>query len=152
MTAWIDAGLAYLHYIAIFMLFSFLVVELMMIRVPLDARSIRLLGRVDLWYFGSAIAVLVTGFLRLTLGAKGADFYLGAWPVYVKIGLFLLVGIISVTPTLAFVRWRRTLDHDAAWLVPEGERSRMRRLLMIEVHLAALIPIFAVIMSRGLGH
>jgi len=28
----------------------------------------------------------------------------------------------------------------------------VRRLIMIEVHLAALIPVFAVIMSRGLGH
>ena len=44
------------------------------------------------------------------------------------------------------------LDHDAAWQVPEDDRRRMRRLIMIEVHLAALIPIFAVIMSRGLGH
>ena len=28
---------------------------------------------------------------------------------------------------------------------------RLRHLVMIEVHLAALIPVFAVIMSRGLG-
>jgi uncharacterized membrane protein len=33
---------------------------------------------VDLWYFGSAIAALVTGLLRLGLGAKGADFYLSS--------------------------------------------------------------------------
>ena len=83
MSLWIDAGLAYLHYIAIFTLFAFLVVEVMMIRGPLDARAIRLLGRVDLWYFGAAIGVLATGFLRLSLGAKGAEFYLQSWPVYV---------------------------------------------------------------------
>ena len=151
MTLWLDAALAYLHFTAIFILFSFLVVEVMMIRGLLDARAIRLLGRVDLWYFGAAIAVLATGILRLTLGAKGPDFYLQAWPVYVKIGLFLLVGILSVTPTLAFIRWRRMLDHDAAWQVPEEERRRMRRIIMIEVHLASLIPVFAVIMARGLG-
>ena len=147
---WLDAILAYLHYTAIFILFAFLAVEAVLIRGALDARAIRLLGRIDLWYFGAAIAVLVTGFLRLVFGAKGPDFYLEAWPIYAKIGLFLLVGIISVTPTLAFIRWRRELDHNASWQVPEAERSRLRRLIMVEIHLAALIPLIAVIMSRGL--
>ncbi|HSJ96186.1 MAG TPA: DUF2214 family protein, partial [Myxococcota bacterium] len=68
------------------------------------------------------------------------------------IGLFLLVGIVSVYPTLAYVRWRRALDHDRAWTVPAAEQARMRKLVMLEVHLAALIPVFAVVMSRGLGH
>lgn len=148
---WIDALLAYLHFTAIFILFAFLTVEAVLMRGTLDAAAIRLLGRIDLWYFGAAIAVLVTGLLRLVFGAKGADFYLGAWPIYVKIALFVAVGILSVAPTLAFIRWRRHLDHDPAWQVPPAERQRMRRLVMIEVHLAALIPVFAVIMARGLG-
>ena len=147
----LDAILAYLHFTAIFVLFAFLTVLLILVRGPLDERSIRLLGRTDLWYFGAAIAVLATGFLRLGLGAKGADYYFNAWPIYVKIGLFLAVGLISVYPTLAFIRWRRALDHDRSWRLPEDEQKKIRRLVMIEIHLAALIPIFAVIMARGLG-
>lgn len=150
MTLWIDALLAYLHFTAIFILFAFLSVEVVLIRGTLDAVAIRLIGRTDLWYFGSAIAVLATGFLRLVFGVKGPDFYLQSWPIYVKIGLFIVIAVISVIPTLTFIRWRRFLDHDPAWQVPPKERSRMRRLIMIEVHLAALIPVFAVIMSRGL--
>jgi putative membrane protein len=151
MILWIDALLAYLHFTAIFLLFAFLTVEVMMMRGALDAAAIRLLGRVDLWYFGSAIGALVTGLLRLVFGAKGPDFYLSAWPIYAKIGLFLAVALVSIQPTLTFVRWRRTLDHDAAWTVSDEERKRVRRLIMIEVHLAALIPFVAVIMARGLG-
>jgi putative membrane protein len=151
MTMWLDAILAYLHFSAIFILFAFLTVEIVLIRGVLDANAIRLLGRVDLWYFGAAAAVLVTGFLRLVFGAKGPDFYLGAWPIYVKLALFLAIGVLSVSPTLAFIRWRRALDHDAQWKVPDEERRTMRRLVMIEIHLAAIIPIIAVIMSRGLA-
>ena len=147
----LDAALAYFHFLSIFVLFGFLTTEAVIIRCPLDADAIRLLGRVDLWYFGSAAAVLASGFLRLGLGAKGAEFYLSSWPIYVKIGLFLLVGLLSIYPTLAFVRWRRALDHDAAWKVPEAEHRRYRKVVMAEVHIAALIPIFAVIMARGLG-
>ena len=149
---WLDALLAYLHFIAIFILFGFLTAETVIIRRPLDAATIRLLGRLDLWYFGAAAVVLLTGFLRLGFGAKGAEFYLTSWPIYVKLGLFLLIAVISVYPTLAFVRWRRALDHDPAWTVPPAEHARYRKLVMAEVHLAALIPAFAVIMSRGLGH
>ena len=147
----LDAVLAYLHFIAIFMLFAFMTAEAMLLRQPLDAPRIRLLGRIDLWYFGSAMAALLTGFLRLGLGAKGADFYLSSWPIYVKIALFVAVGVISVSPTLAFVRWRRALDHDAAWLPAAQEQKRFRRLVMLQLHLAALIPAVAVVMSRGLG-
>ena len=148
----LDAVLAYLHFIAIFLLFSFLTTQLILMRSPLDARTIRLLGRVDIGYAISAAVVLLTGMLRLGFGAKGADFHLGAWPVYVKVGLFLTVGLISIKPTLEFIKWRRALDHDPAWQLPAAAQAAMRKIVMIEVHLAALIPVFAVMMARGLGH
>src|SRR6187455_3125493 len=114
MTLWLDALLAYLHFTAIFLLFAFLTVEVMLIRGSLDATAIRLLGRVDAWYFGSAIAALVTGFLRLAAGAKGPDFYLSGWPIYVKLALFVAVGIVSLQPTRTFIRWRKAAD-DPSW-------------------------------------
>lgn len=148
---WLDAILAYLHFSAILVLFAFLVAEIVLFRGPLDPWAIRLLGRLDLWYFGSALAVLATGIARMAFGAKGADFYLSSWPIYVKLGLFVAIGLISVAPTLRFIQWRRAVDHDPSWRVPDNERAKVRRILMIEVHLAALIPLVAVIMARGLG-
>ncbi len=148
---WLDAILAYLHFTSIFVFFAFLTVETMMMRGTLDEKAVRLLGRVDIWYFGSGVAVLVSGFSRLVWGAKGPDFYLASWPIYVKVALFLAVGILSVGPTLRLIHWRRMFERDASWSVPEEERKRVRRAIMIEVHLAALIPLFAVIMARGLG-
>jgi len=147
----LDAVLAYLHFTAIFILFAFLTVQAVMLRLPLDARAIRLIGRTDLWYFGAAIAALLTGMLRMGLGAKGAEFYLNAWPLYAKLALFVAVGLISIKPTMAFTRWRRQLDGNPQWQLPGEEQARARKLVMLEVHLAALIPVFAVIMSRGLG-
>lgn len=148
---WLDAALAYLHFIAIFTLFAFMSVQLVLVKGALDARAVRTLGRMDLWYFGSAIVVLTTGFLRATLGAKGPDFYFDAWPIYAKIALFIVVALISVKPTLTFIAWRRAFERDPAWHVPAAEQALARKLLLLEIHLAALIPVFAVIMSRGLG-
>ena len=147
----LDAILAYLHYTAIFLLFAFMTVEVILMRGTLDLERVLMLGRYDLWYFGAAGAALFTGFLRLGLGAKGAPFYTDHWPLYVKIGLFVVVGLLSVKPTLAFIRWKRMMEKDPAWRVPEDERRSVRRTLVAEVHLAALIPVFAVMMARGLG-
>lgn len=148
----LDAGLAYLHFTAIFLLFAFLTTQVILMRAPLDARTIRLLGRVDIGYGLSAGLTLLTGMMRLGFGAKGADFHFNNWPVYAKLGLFLAVGLISVKPTLEFIKWRRALDHDPAWQLPAAQQGAMRRIVMIEVHLAALIPVFAVMMARGLGY
>jgi putative membrane protein len=147
----LDAILAYLHFTSIFLVFSFLTVEVVLMRTALDERMVRLLGRMDLWYFGSAMAALATGFLRLVLGAKGAEFYLGGWTFYAKLLLFLAVAGISVKPTMTYIAWRRAFEADPAWRVPDEARKAMRRWLMIEAHLAALIPVFAVMMSRGLA-
>ncbi|HET9578144.1 MAG TPA: DUF2214 family protein [Usitatibacter sp.] len=149
---WLDAVFAYLHFTAVFVLFAFLSIELVLLKGELAPAAIRMLGRMDIWYFGSTIVVLATGFARLVLGAKGPQFYLQSWPIYVKVALFLLVVVMSVKPTLGFIRWRRELDHDSAWRVPASEQRSLRRRVLLEVHIAALIPAFAVIMARGLGH
>lgn len=148
---WLDAVLAYLHFISIFLLFAFLSTQLFIVKQPLDERLVRLLGRVDIWYAVSAGLVLVTGFVRAGAGAKGGDFYFNAWPIYAKVALFLAVGLISIKPTLTFIRWRRAYERDKGWTVPAEEQARTRKLVSMEVHLAALIPVFAVIMARGLG-
>lgn len=147
----LDAILAYLHFAAIFTLFGYMVAEAVMLRGTLDAERIRRLGRIDVIYFGAAIAVLATGLLRAIFGVKGADYYFSWWPIYAKLGTFVLIGIISVVPTLSYIRWRRMLERDPAWKVPPEEQKKMRRFVMTQLHLAALIPAFAVIMARGIG-
>ena len=147
----LDAFLAYLHFISIFVLFAYLAVELVTIKGELDAAAIRRLARADLIYFGAAMSVLATGMLRLAFGAKGPDYYLSWWPIYAKIATFLLIGVISVVPTLTFIRWKKAVAQDPAFAVPAAEQRRMRRFIMVELHLAGLIPVFAVIMARGLG-
>ncbi|QJR16180.1 DUF2214 family protein [Usitatibacter palustris] len=148
---WLDALLAYLHFIAIFILFAFLSCQLIMLRSPLDATAIRRLAIVDMVYGASAGLVFITGLLRLFYGAKGSDFYLHAWPIYVKVGLFLAAGLLSIKPTLTFLRWRRAVNSNPTWELTEADRVSMRRVVLIELHLLAMVPVFAVVMARGLG-
>ncbi len=148
----VDALLAYFHYSAIFVLFAFLTVEAMLLRNPLDANAVRLLARVDLWYFGAAIMVVASGVLRLYWGAKGVAFYSANPMFHAKVALVIVIGILSFPPTLQYLRWSRQLKAVAHFEPPELERRRVRRLVMIELHVAALLPLFGVLMARGIGY
>jgi putative membrane protein len=148
---WLDAFLAYLHFTAVFVLFSFLAVEVYLVRLRLDATTVRQLARVDAWYAGSALVVLATGLARVFWGAKGSPYYLGDWVFYAKVAMFLAVGLVSIRPTLVFLRWKRSFEANPSWAVPDAERNAMRGWLMIEIHLVSIIPVFAVVMARGLG-
>lgn len=146
-----DALLSYFHFIAIFALFAFLTAEAMVLRNPLDARTIQLIARIDLWYFGAGVLAVVSGLMRLFWGAKGIEFY-STNPVFqVKAALVIAVGILSFPPTLQYLRWKKKLSDHETFVPPERQRKRTRRLVMIELHIAALIPLFAVLMSRGIG-
>ena len=146
-----DALLAYLYYTAIILMFSFLAVDAVLLRQAIDAATIRLLARIDMFYGLSAILVLATGLARLFWGAKGASFYSGNPVFHAKLGLFVLVGLLSIAPTIKFIRWSRTLKQQPDFTVVDGERRNTRRLVMVEIHLAALLPLLAVFMARGFG-
>jgi putative membrane protein len=146
-----DALLAYFHYSAIFVLFAFLTVEAMLLRNPLDANTVRLIARVDLWFFAAAILVVVSGLMRLYWGTKGFGFYSANPAFHVKVALVMAIGILSFPPTMQYLRWARALKADVQFVPPEPERRRARRLVMIELHIASLVPLLAVFMARGIG-
>ena len=150
MTLWLDAILAYLHFVAIFTLVWFLAKEWTLLRAPVDALDFKRIANADLGFGLAAVAVLVTGALRVFYGAKGTAFYLHNPVFHVKVALFVLVGLVSIAPTLAFLRWRRAWTADAAFRITPHECARVRRFILIELHLIALIPIAAVMMARGL--
>jgi putative membrane protein len=147
----IDALLAYFHYSAIFLLFAFLTVEAMLLRNPLEANAVRLLARVDRWYFAAAILVLVSGVMRLFWGAKGVGFYSANPLFHVKVALFVAIAILAFPPARQYFRWARQLNAVAQFEPPDSERRQVRRLVMIELHLASLVPLLAVLMARGIG-
>jgi len=147
---WTDAVLAYFHFAAIFALLWFLAKEWTLLRAGAANVDIERIATSDAWFGAMAGLVLVTGALRAAFGAKGWAFYAHNPAFHVKVTLFVIVGLISIAPTRQFLRWRKARRADAAFRVSDAEWTRARRFLMIELHLIALIPLFAVIMSRGL--
>lgn len=146
-----DAGLAWLHFVFAFILIGALVAELFILRLPIDGRVARLLLRVDLFYGLSAVLLILAGVSRVIWGAKGWDYYEAQPFFWAKMAVFAVIGLISIAPTMTYLRWNKAARADAAFAAPEAQVKSMRRLVMIETHLLALLLLFASLMARGIG-
>ncbi|APW40123.1 hypothetical protein RD110_25360 [Rhodoferax koreense] len=147
----LEALLAYAHFLAILTMVVFLASEAALCRKEwLNAAVVERLARLDAIYGIAAVLVLATGLARTWWGIKGSAWYWTQPLLHLKLGLFLVIGLLSIAPTLRFLRWRKRLRASGA--LPDATEIRStRRLVMIEAHLLAVIPLAAVFLARGFG-
>jgi putative membrane protein len=143
-----DLTLASLHHLLFFAVIAMLATQSALLRAPLDGPAIQRLAGVDLGYGLSAMALIAVGVARVVYGLKGYDFYLHNPWFHAKIGTFVLVGLLSIRPTVVYLRWRRIL-RDNPGFVPEPALVRqLSRLVRIELVLLGPILVFAAMMAR----
>ncbi|MFH6599063.1 DUF2214 family protein [Ectopseudomonas khazarica] len=145
------ALVAYLHYLSIFALFALLSIEHVLFKAPLDLSRARSLMITDIAYGICAGVVLATGVARVLWFAKGTDYYLGNSLFHAKVGLFILVGLLSILPTYVFFNWRNAVQ---AGQVPEPSPRQLRLVtwtIRLELLLLLVIPLLAALMARGYG-
>ena len=146
-----DAILQYLHISAILALVVFITSEAAICRPEwMNADIVNRLVTVDRIYGIAAMAVLVTGFIRIYWGTKGAAWYWGNWLLHLKLTAFVVVALISIVPTLRFLRWRKAVRADGT-LPSADEVRRTRKLVMLQAHIIPFIPLAAVFLARGFG-
>jgi putative membrane protein len=113
---------AYLHFLGIMTLMATLLAEHVILQPDMTRLHVQRLAMIDLLYGIAAGIVLLTGLLRFASFGKGIHFYLGNPVFYMKVGMFLLVALISLYPTMQFLSWRKMLKQDQLprWI---GRRS-----------------------------
>ncbi len=146
-----DAILQFLHISAILALVVFITSEAALCRPEwMRPEIVERLVTVDRIYGIAALAVLATGFVRISFGTKGAGWYWGNWLLHVKLAAFVVVALISIAPTLRFMRWRKALRANGT--LPAAEEVRKaRKLVMLQAHIIPFIPLAAVFLARGFG-
>ena len=139
--------LRYLHFLSILTIAATVLGEYLLLKSVMTRREIGRLAKIDAVYGLAAITLLGAG-LTLWLGGIGRPsfFYTKNWIFHLKIGLFALVGILSIYPTIYFLKQRKG-DPDEAVTLP----SRIPVLLRLELLLLLVIPFLATLMSRGMG-
>ncbi len=70
---------------------------------------------------------------------------------YIKLALFVALGLMSIPPTLQYLRWLRSLGSGAVNVAADYQVVRVRRYVAVELVLFAFIPLMATFMARGIG-
>jgi putative membrane protein len=147
----VDLILTILHHLLVFSLVGALAAEIAAVRPNMNAEQIRHLGILDTAYGAIAGLIVVVGFARVFFGAKGPDYFIANPIFWAKVGCFVLIGIVSVPPTVRILGWRRSARTDPRFAAPAAEVAAVRRFMLGEAALLPFILVFAAMMVRGYG-
>jgi putative membrane protein len=146
-----SALFAFLHHAAAFLLVAVVTVELVLLRGEITLASARTLLRMDSVYGLCALVLLIVGFIRVIYTEKGAHYYFHSGTFVAKLALFVIVGLLSIIPTVQFLGWRKAVKAGEAPALDEAARRRMRMIIHTELTLLFLIMLCAALMARGIG-
>jgi putative membrane protein len=140
---------AFLHHLCAFALVSTVAIEFALIRGELTLSSARRLQVTDLVLGIAAGGLLVIGLLRVFFFEKGADYYFHSQAFMAKLSLFIVIGLLSIVPTMEFLSWRGALK---AGQVPAISAKKLRLVTAVihgELFAIVIILLCAAIMARG---
>jgi putative membrane protein len=148
----LDLILEFVHHLAVFSLVGVFFAEFFLLTQG-DLRGARLatVGQLDAAYGGLAGLIVIVGVARVIWGDAGWQFYVMNWAFWVKMALFLAVGLLSIQPTRVIIGWRKAASTDTGYTVPQSEIGGVRGYFLASFAALALIPIFAAVMARGIG-
>ena len=140
---------AFLHHFCAFTLVAALAIEFTLIKQELTLASARRLQVTDLVLGIAAGALVVIGLSRVFFFEKGADYYFHSHAFLTKLALFVVVGLLSIIPTMEFLSWRGAVR---AGQVPAIDAKKMKRVTAVihgELFAIVIILLCAAIMARG---
>lgn len=138
--------LRYIHFIALFFWIGALTSEHLLLKPQMSRAAIIRLARIDAVYGISAVLVVAAG-LTLWFGVgKPAEFYSGNWIFHVKVGLAVIVGLLSIYPTVFFTKNRKGQESEMIDIP-----SNIKLLVRIQLAIMLIIPLLATLMAKGIG-
>lgn len=143
----IEILLRYIHFLSILLITATLAAEYVLVKDKLTRKEISRLSFIDLIYGLASISVFAAG-LTLWLGAFGkpADWYSKNWIFHLKLTVLVIIGLLSIYPTIFFLKNRKG-NPDEQVAIP----SSIKKIIMFELFLLAIIPVLAGLMARGIG-
>jgi putative membrane protein len=120
------------------------------LRSQLQADELRGVFRSDALWGAAAALWLGTGVWRLLAGLeKPTSYYLQNHMFLTKMGFFLLILVLEISPMVTLMRWRRIMA--AGQSLDTGAARRMANISFIQAALIILMVFTATAMARGIG-
>jgi putative membrane protein len=144
--------IAFLHHLMAFTLVAALAIEAVLLKEELTLSTARRVQIADMTYGASAGVLIAIGALRVFVYEKGASYYLHSTPFLIKIGTFLLVGLLSIVPTVEFLSWSKQIKLGKLPAVNPARRDKLRMLIYTELVGVMIILLNAALMAKGAGY
>jgi putative membrane protein len=145
-----DALLLFVHLVCIITLASLMVGEFVLFRASLPGDLVRRMQRIDNLYGIFAGLVVITGLSLLFFSSKGVVFFTHNPVFWVKMALFATVALLSIAPTIAYVRWNKRKQPDGSIVLDHAEYRRIRGFLLAQICVFVFIPLCATLMAGGI--
>jgi putative membrane protein len=140
---------AFLHHVCAFTLVSAIAIEFMLIRSELTLASARRLQITDMVLGIAAGLLLIIGLSRVFFFEKGSEYYFHSHAFTTKFSIFIVIGLLSIIPTVEFLSWNKSLR---AGQVPAVSAKKLRLITAVihgELLSIVIIVLCAAIMARG---
>ncbi len=144
--------ITYFHFIGIFILISTLILEYVLFEKSLSNNTAKLISQADVWYGISAVIIVISGLLKLFYFGKGSTYYINNSIFWGKMALFSIIGLLSIMPTIRFIKWRKKIKQGEGIQLNELEFKRTKRIILLEIIFFLFIPFLATLMARGFGY
>lgn len=137
----------YVHFIAVFAIVGAIFSQQFLISKSMSRLEIKRIAKIDAIYGLGALLVLVAGLTLWFWVGKPASIYTRNWLFHSKLTLFIILGILSIYPTIFFLKNRKGQDLDTNIEVPRS----VILLLRLELIILLIIPALASFASLGFG-
>ncbi len=145
------AVFAWLHLIAVGLAVGLLLSEYWLcLRIP-DRLQVRLLGTADLGYFLALTGSVATGLARVLFFGQDTAYYIANRLFWLKIVIFIAIGLIALIPTRQYIRWNREARTAPAFAPLTRELERVRGSLVLQLGLMLLLPLLSILVAGGHG-
>lgn len=149
---WTTYFITYLHYLSFILVGAALFTELLLVKSQITKSVLSKIVKADAVYGIFSIVLVTTGLIRVFYFGKGSDYYFSNWIFNLKFSLFILVGLLSILPTIQFLKLNKKLKLEAnETQIDLPNYSKIRISVILEFFILLLIPFLAILMANGVG-
>lgn len=135
----------YIHFIGIMSLAATLVAEHLIISSQMSMKQFKKVVFIDLIFGISAVLTLIGGLALWLWVGKDASFYSTNWVFHVKLTMFILIALVSIYPTMFFLKNRKKDSETIN--VPKSIIMFIR----LELALLFILPFLGALISKAYG-
>ncbi|WP_340202680.1 DUF2214 family protein [Ascidiimonas sp. W6] len=133
----------YLHLVSIFIVVGSVFAQQFLVKTAVDKQLLKRILLTDAIYGIASVLTVTFGMILWFVVGKPPEFYSNSNTFWIKMSLFIIVGILSLYPSLFYFKSKKAKT--ALIHIPQ----KLIMVLRIEAALLLIIPFFAELMAFG---